>query len=716
MGARLALVLGLVAIATVARADAPSLDDLLRHAEALRGDDAAARERAYRFLSTLPEEAIPAIDERIRQTRAQILPEEDGYDALRAFRHATGSLRADDMVDIAPGILPALAEERTATLGRTAERLLYMRSLEGIGTTDAQVLIGDILALTPRMWRWERRRLVERHGASLLPGLLVLRNHSESPVRVWARWAIEELGLTQPADALQQEDPMLVARLLRAYGASRDMDSMQVVISFVGHPAAPIRDAAREAMASFGHNGIWQLREGMRNQLGRDADLAWGWERTARELYEGLDAARLEPLEEVLAAGLEAAESGDVATATTKLDEVLVAAPLHPRRADIARAYLALAEVDEARHDAFVRRAGLLAPDEPEVRAAVRLMEAEADLARGVLDADAWRIAARAGHPRAREVVADLLEEELPELPEEPESAAPVEVPWTWLGALALLLVGLVLAWRYRSSLRGRLPALRLPRVPALGRFGRRWAPTLRRLRARLVPRGLLERAKRPARVLAKLRQNRPEKLSKKLRLRDRLLAMGVVRRLALFERLIRGRKPTPRPKISAKEVVRRRYTEPEPEPAPRPKARRAPKPEPKRPVPKVEPRFVDCVPPKPAAEPEPEPSTGLDALLLGGAPPAPTPARPVDAHATFRSPPPRFDEDARPAAPDLASLVIGAPNEPRADRSSPGTLAAPAFDDDVIDLADAQDLSFVDASDTLAEPSIQNATDTLRE
>ena len=87
-----------------------------------------------------------------------------------------------------------------------------------------------------------------------------------------------------------------------------------------------------------------------------------------------------------------------------------------------------------------------------------------------------------------------------------------------------------------------------------------------------------------------------------------------------------------------------------------------------------------------------------------------------MDAHATFRSPPPRFDEDARPAAPDLASLVIGAPNEPRADRSSPGTLAAPAFDDDVIDLADAQDLSFVDASDTLAEPSIQNATDTLRE
>ncbi len=683
-----ALALALL-FAAPARADeAPEIDDLLSAAEDLRGDDAAARERAFRYLSTLPETAMPAIAERLRQTRRQIIPEEDGYDALRFFRHATGSLRADDMIDITPGILPVLEERRTAVVGRTAERLLYMRSLEAIGTTEAQVMIGDILALTSRMWRWERRRLVDRHGVDLLPGLLVLRNHEESPVRVWARWAVEELGMEKPAEALQQDDPMLVARILRAYGQSRDMDSMEVVISYVGHPAAPIRDAARAAMAEFAHNGIWQLRKAMRNQLGQDASHDWGWERTARELYEGLDAARLAPLESVLDEGLAAAESGDVATATEKLGEVLRAAPMHPRRAAIAHAYLALADAAPDSAERFIRRASLLAPTEPEVRAAVLALEADADLSRGVLDADAWREAARHGDPRAREVVEDLLDEEVAELPgataAEPEAAG--SMGWLWLLLVALLAVAL--SYRYRQQLRTVGGSL----ARRAARYRRRPRMTAARPSARDEVEDepeLEEPHTEPASWREKLVALATPILERAHR---GLTSTGLLRRLALFRRLLQGKPPTPppRPKVRAKEIVRRRYAK-KSEPAPPKKAKARPS------VPKPKPRVVDATRPK-APKPEPaEPTTGLDALLLGGAP-----ARPAHPDQTFRSPPPAMDS--RAAAPDLGALIMGA-NEERAERSSPGTIEAP-------------DLGDLDAGDTLAEPAAPplDPSDTLRE
>lgn len=673
-------------LATQVRADeAPTIDDLLRAAEDLRADDAAERERAVQYLSTLPESALPAIAERLRQTRRQEIPEEDGYDALRFFRHATGSLRADDMIDIVPGILPTLAERQSTVVGRTAERLLYMRSLEAIGTTESQVMIGDILALTSRMWRWERRRLVERHGASLLPGLLILRNHPESPVRVWARWAIEELGMELPAEALQQDDPMLVARILRAYGESRDMDSMEVVISFVGHPAAPIREAARWSMEQFAHNGIWQLRKAMRNQLGRDADHSWGWEHTARELYEGLDEARLAPLEAVLDEGLAAAESGDVPTATAKLDEVLRAAPMHPRRPAIAEAYLALAEADPASAERFVRRAALLAPDAPEVRAAVLALEADADLGRGVLDADAWREAARHGHPRAREVVEDLLDEELPEVPGEETVAEEGEgVPgWIWLGLAALL--ALALGYRFRQQLRSAGGSL------ARRAVAHRWRP---RHEAHdddedEEPEPLREPAE-PSAWREKLTALAAPILDRAHR---GLTSTGLLRRLALFRRLVQGKKPTPppRPKVRAKDVVRERYGK---KPEKRAKAKK-----PARPVvPKFEPRIVDATRPKPPPSESGEETTGLDALLLGA------PARPVDADATFRAPPPSFESDARPQSAGLDALVLGA-NDDRGERSSPGMIEAPAIDP-------------LDAGDTLAEdaPLLGDPNDTLRE
>lgn len=388
-----------------------SVDDIVGWAADLRSDDGAARRRAYERLSHLPESALPAIAERIEQTRRQIVPPEDGREALRAFRHAVGSRRADDMVDIAPGILPVLEERRTREVGRTAERLLLLRSLEAIGTVEAQRRIADLFSLTNEMWRWEQRRVVHRMGVRLLPGLILARGHRDRGVRLWARGHIRNLGMKDPANALRVEDPELLAQIIDAYAEVKDLDTMPLILSYVGHEDRRIREAARAAFESFGRNGIWQLREGIRKQLGRTPDPRWGWRRTMRELFEGLDERRLAPYARRLDEAQAALRAGHHEEAKALLDALLRDAPRPPRAAEVAAAYAELAtNLDDPQ---LLRRAVWLAPDAPQApawRARLSLLEAEADRARGVVDAEAYRVALeRDPSPRTRALAAEVL-------------------------------------------------------------------------------------------------------------------------------------------------------------------------------------------------------------------------------------------------------------------------------------------------------------------
>jgi len=432
------------------------MEDLVAWAENLRHDQASEREAAWTALSTLPPEALPAIAERLEYTQRQIVPEEDGYDALRFFRHEVGSLRADDQVDIAPGVLPVLVQRRTTEVARVAERLAYLRALERMamsdeGNVEAQRRIADVFALTNRMWRWEQRRIVERMGARILPGLLLARRHPDAGVRRWSRWAVDELEVREPARAIQAVEghPPTLAATMEAFAEVRELDAMQVVISFVDHDDPQVRDAARRTMRSFGRNGIWQLRRAMVNQLDEQPDTSWGWRRTMEHLYEALDERRLAPVNAELEAGLEAFASGDLETMRTHFDAVLRDAPTHPQRARMAEGYAALGNL---------RRAIRLSPEEAATwRAALLVQEAEADREAGFFDADAYREAARLdpSNEAAREVVRELLDEEVAELtdaPEEPAAVADTARRWTSAALLGIALFGLVMWQRRRLT------------------------------------------------------------------------------------------------------------------------------------------------------------------------------------------------------------------------------------------------------------------------
>lgn len=379
-----------LAFASPATADAPTVADIERWAGDLRSGDDALIGEAFRNLGQLNADALPAIEARLQRTSRQIVPEEDGADALRYFRHAVGSRRADDTIDIAPGIPQVVKERPSPDVGRSAERLLLLRSLERIGSVPAQRLIGDVLALTPSMWRRERRHLIERMGARLLPGLLWMRAHDEPDVRRWARAAIGRLGLNEPGRAVQEEDPERLSGILEAYGATREMEAMTVIISFVGHSDDRVRQAARDAMNLFGRNGIWQLREGMRNQLGQEADHEWGWQRTSNLLYEGLDAQRLGPVTERLERGIQHLEAGELAEARALFDAALIREPMHPRRSELAEHYARFAaDASGSEKETLLQRALWLNPDSPQVeswRQALVAVEVQRNVAAGFED------------------------------------------------------------------------------------------------------------------------------------------------------------------------------------------------------------------------------------------------------------------------------------------------------------------------------------------
>jgi tetratricopeptide (TPR) repeat protein len=299
-----------------------------------------------------------------------------------------------------------------------AERVLLIRALSEMGTLDAAAPLADILATDPNAWRWEQKRVVWRMGPRALPLLLVTQNHGSPAARRWARWGVRELGLGDPGRAVQMEDMVVLARLLRAYGTVRDMDAMPVIVTFVTHERGEVREAARWATERFGQNAVWQLRRVYRNFVGEPAPGEWNAARTAEALYAAYDEQRLAPVRADLEAGLAALAAGDLDAMQAKFDDVLARAPELPRRAEMAPGYAALAARAAAQGNPseavrLYRRAVRLAPASglaPAWQAELAFLEAEARLATGVADEGAYErvLALSPNHAGATRFLAEV--------------------------------------------------------------------------------------------------------------------------------------------------------------------------------------------------------------------------------------------------------------------------------------------------------------------
>ena len=424
----------------------------------------AAREAAAQTLRSLHEESLRALSRRIAALRRARPTVDATRAALTAFRRATGSKSADDEVDIAAGVLPVLQRDRSKDVLKSAEVVLYLRALEKLGSPAAGELLAQLLLLDePGVWDFELRLARQRAGIALLPTLVRLRSHEEGRVRSFAQAGVRALGMEDPAVASALPDARLAAEVVRAYGEPLDFAAMPTVVRLAGHDKLQLRQAARDTIARFGKNAIWQLRELYQEVTGKAAERGWDAARTAQKLYAALDQPRSAETSALLARGLQTFVDGDLDAMQRAFDRLLAIDPAFTDGAKLAAGYAALGalrlsqeRLEDAR-DAYARavRLGPSLPQANRHRAQLAFVDAQIALSYGVVDLDGYRraLSLDADHEAAAAALDRLSGQAQARARRTKRLAA---------GATALLVVGIALV-----LLRGRRTAAAVPRAAA---------------------------------------------------------------------------------------------------------------------------------------------------------------------------------------------------------------------------------------------------------
>jgi tetratricopeptide (TPR) repeat protein len=402
-----------------------SARELAELAQGLGAQSAAARERALSSLTGLGEDALPAISARLTQLSTR------GFDAA-ATLEAMSSLRShapqtscqtdcpqEAPLDLLKGVLPGLREKRSPALLLASELVALLRALEAQQSAEAaDVIVGKLFALDAKLFRYEAPRTRSRLGPLIIPAAIRFRNHPRSWVRKFSLETLAELHVSEPGRAVQQDDVALLAAILQAYGDTLWFEAMPVVVSYVGDERSEVRAAARRALARFGKNAIWQLRERYLNTTGKEANPSWSHQRLLGELARWFETPQREAVERELARANTAIASGDFATAEAALDAALVTAPFGDAAPQLAPLYVRIAGHHEANGrvehalDCLRRALRLDADGKDRTRtlARIKYLEAELRLATGQVDLISYTqaLALDPGLSEARAVLDEL--------------------------------------------------------------------------------------------------------------------------------------------------------------------------------------------------------------------------------------------------------------------------------------------------------------------
>jgi hypothetical protein len=383
-----------------ARADtSPTAAELALLGAQLGSASKELRAQAHDVLLGLGEDAIPAIRSELTELRRR-LDLDAAMTAMTDFRRVQGVSSPAAEVDLQKGVLQVLEKQRSRGTTDAAELLLLLRALEAQKTPlAASVILADLVALAPKLFRYELPRTRQRLGPVILPALVRHQNHAHPWIRDFCRTTLLDMRMDTPGRAVQQDDVILLSALLDAYGDTLTFDAMPVVVSFLTDERAAVRQAARRAVQRFGRNAIWQLRERYLNATGLEAEASWGWKRLLDELYALHDGPKQRDFEARLAEAQAALDAAEDARAQAALDQAInvlpakgeAAGPLYGRLAD---RHLEAERLPEAL--AAYRRAARLAPNDPAAtrfRSRVRFIEAELRLYDGIVDLDGYRSA-----------------------------------------------------------------------------------------------------------------------------------------------------------------------------------------------------------------------------------------------------------------------------------------------------------------------------------
>ena len=437
----------LLVLSSALPGQASAQTDFVALERALASDVARERAAAIAGYDALTASDVDAMSERMDQLRRPAIDTDEVTRIVSAFRHAVGSRRADDLVDIAPGIAIVLENEHERPTVRVAEAILIERAGERIDTRDSLALVPALMRFGGEGMRLEGRRITMRLDARLAATAIACVSSGDHETRLWATWTAERFGTAEPGRFVRTLDPELVPDMLRAYAGAHVMSAVSIAASFVDSDHRALRDAAREALTTYGQSSIWVARQTYRQHASEDASRDYGWRRTLDELFAILDHERDAIAEPYLARAETALEAGDRAAARVALDAALAAIPMATTTRAGAIA-LRLAELDLEAGDASAARHSLSRAqrlpssehDADRRDALALLLRADAMLAHGTLDADLYRRAATLD-PTCERCVSTAETLAPPLAVASARSTLPL-----WLAALAFLVVS-VLLW-----------------------------------------------------------------------------------------------------------------------------------------------------------------------------------------------------------------------------------------------------------------------------
>lgn len=358
----------------------PELDqDALKEVEKLlrrlTSEKADIRDAAVAELEKADEAQVSAIHTRIQAVR-ESLDRDKAPRIIADARKAARELRkkekkkdkdADENEDWLSILLASPAPKSDAWRD-VVELLAMVRMLRTIGTTPAVREIIELRANFGDMLRIDLMRQVVALGDKAVPALLEARKHDASVVREFADKALDTLGKVTPGEAVSTSDPEALADTLRAFGHVREVDAVDVLLSFANHDRKKVREAARHAIVSIGEPGRFRLRDAYQDLTGEKVDKSVPWDVLAKRIFWFYDHARAAEVIRAFDAGVAASKKGDHALAVAEFDKVLAVDPQFDKRADMAASYVALGKAtsfDEAETRlALLRKARRLRTDD----------------------------------------------------------------------------------------------------------------------------------------------------------------------------------------------------------------------------------------------------------------------------------------------------------------------------------------------------------------
>lgn len=383
----LALVVALAAprVAAQATESGMPIAELDRMLGELASDDVEARRIAAKTIGELGPESVPAITKKLDALRKTKSPEVGA-----AIRAAGKGGDAADLCEL-------LVETKTEGPGwvTAVQTAAMLRALAHVGTTPAIRQLVKVGGDQNLAFRPELVRMIKALGDKAVPALIETKT---TELRHWGYTQLEGLGKRVPGDAVQTKDNQVLADVLQAFANVHEMDALPVILSFVNSDRVHVRTAARDAVAKYGQDAIWKLREAYANATGKSAPEGWSASDVARELFGAYDRFRLQEVYGLLDEGLAKEKTGDLDAAIAAFDKVLARQPMIDRRGETVPAYVAYAQriedEDPVKALAIFRKAARLAPNGPrtnQIEAEIAYLEGKELLARGIADSEPFK-------------------------------------------------------------------------------------------------------------------------------------------------------------------------------------------------------------------------------------------------------------------------------------------------------------------------------------